>query len=507
MQPPKDTRKYHFCPFEGCNRSVKHPEIVAEKRRVLCVEAKVAKGRGLLKKEMVSKQQTLLSAYSQPVNERGDEVGASGGSGLGLTGLEEESGDEDNISDKGGEPGEKTGDEIEEESGDKEGDRPGDEVEEGSGDKGGDKPGDEVMASGGLGESDDEEVLIELSDEEVAIENEFPADLPFLVGLRDHLTSRHGKGRSQNESKQISASVSRYLKFAGPGLLNPSHLSNAKLLDKYMKTLEVEGKKASTQHATLSRIKQGLTYLNLSLDPADSIMAEKTLTVISNWSSVLGKGSRKTKRANLEDMAIAPTSMAEIDKFVNSHEMSRLNENIVSRMRKGETVAQADLSKAMVWLAGCLLHSNAQRPGAVTNATLNEFHAATTSTIGRETYLTILVTNHKTSTTGRAKLSANKHLAHHLRLYIRYIRPALEGTTSCLLFPNKHGKQLDHISRHVDKLARTIGVDLPHAATATRHITASALMDSSDAARSVVAVAMSHSKRTQELQIRERKTQ
>ena len=60
-----------------------------------------------------------------------------------------------------------------------------------------------------------------------------------------------------------------------------------------------------------------------------------------------------------------------------------------------EMISQADLRKITIWLAGSLLHCNAQRPGAVTNTTLSEYQAATLSSIGHETYKTILVVSHK----------------------------------------------------------------------------------------------------------------
>ena len=57
-----------------------------------------------------------------------------------------------------------------------------------------------------------------------------------------------------------------------------------------------------------------------------------------------------------------------------------------------EMISQADLRKITIWLAGSLLHCNAQRPGAVTNTTLSEYQAATLSSIGHKT---ILVVSHK----------------------------------------------------------------------------------------------------------------
>ena len=153
----------------------------------------------------------------------------------------------------------------------------------------------------------------------------------------------------------------------------------------------------------------------------------------------------------------------------------------------------------MIWLAGSLLHLNAQGPGAITNTTLEEYRAATVSTIGRESYTTIIVENHKTATTGRAKLTSGHCLTKLLDLFVTRLRPLLEGSTSELLFPNRDGNPIDHLSRHVAKLATKLGCQLPRTATETRHAAATAVAGSSYEERSVVAAAMSHSQRTQHL--------
>lgn len=362
----------------------------------------------------------------------------------------------------------------------------------------------QVQASGG--EADDEEVeVVESGDEErdvsdvVELGGRFPSDHPFLVGLRQHLVSRHGKGRSEREAVQISHAVSEFLFSSGP-VLDVAHLYDAKKLDKFLSSLEAQNKKPSTQHAKLCRIKQGLMYVHLSLDPAKTVQAEKCLTLIGNWLSTLGKEARKMKRAHLEDMSDrGSASMTEIERFTRSTEMANSLRTLVQRTKAGERVAQGDLRQIMIWLAGCLLHSNAQRPGAITNATVEEYGAATVSTVGREVYKTLLVANHKTATTGRAKLTLNRYLTQQMDLFLAHIRPSLEGSSSTLLFPNREGKHLDHLSRHVEKLATKLGIKLPRTATETRHAAATAVAGSSDVQRTAVAAAMSHSKRTQEL--------
>ena len=200
------------------------------------------------------------------------------------------------------------------------------------------------------------------------------------MGLKQYLTSRHGKRRSEREANQICSAVSRYLSFASPAELDPQNLYNIQKLDTYLRNMEVQGMKASTQHAALCRLKQGLTYVNLSLDPQETVRAEKCLTLLTNWLLTLAKEARVAKRTHLEDMQ--SPSFSKIDHFTTSEMMVQNLKSAVVKLRKGKTVTQADLQRIMLWLAGSLLHSNAQRPGAVTNATLEEYEAATVSSVG-----------------------------------------------------------------------------------------------------------------------------
>ena len=71
-------------------------------------------------------------------------------------------------------------------------------------------------------------------------------------------------------------------------------------MDTHLSHLEGEVKSA-TQNAKLNRIRQGITYLMLSLDPTDLLKAEWVIELIKNWSSVLVKEARQENRTTLED--------------------------------------------------------------------------------------------------------------------------------------------------------------------------------------------------------------
>ena len=92
-----------------------------------------------------------------------------------------------------------------------------------------------------------------------------------------------------------------------------------------------------------------------------------------------------------------------------------------------------------------------------------------------------------------------------LDLFVTRLRPLLEGSTSELLLPNREGNPINHLSRHVAKLATKLGCQLPRTATETRHAAGTAVAGSSYEERSAVAAAMSHSQRTQHLYYTQKK--
>ena len=371
----------------------------------------------------------------------------------------------------------------------------------------------ELERTGGKGQEEtEEEGELEREaarEEEMAEEGEqnvleiggaFLPDHPFLVKLRQYLTSRHGRGCSEGEAKVITSAVSKYLSFAGP-TLESANLYNINHLDEYLKAMEVQKRKPGTQYSFLCRLKQALAYVDITLDSVESLKAAKSMTVINNWIKRVGKEMRKHRRNRLEDMSEAgrEQSMGDIHHFATSDEMQLELQRVIEKIQRGQNVQQPDLRRIMVWLAGSLLHTNSQRPGAIVNATLTEYERATLSTVDRKAYKTFLVANHKTGTTGRAKVSASRQLATNLDKFVTNVRPKLDGSSSQLLFPNREGRAIDHLSRHVQNLSKKLGFKLPLTATATRHAVATAVAGIGQTEREAVATAMSHSAKTQQM--------
>ena len=167
--------------------------------------------------------------------------------------------------------------------------------------------------------------------------------------------------------------VARYLLSCSPRI-NPKFLYNTNTMDNYLSQLKKTGKTATSQHATLCRLRQGIGFIYMGLTWEHSLTAKKCLKTVSNWISTLGKRARADKRVSLEEMSERPSKgLQNINSFAQNEQMVTLLQRTVQRKSKGERVPAATSCRIMIWLAGVLMHCNTQRPGAVANATLREY--------------------------------------------------------------------------------------------------------------------------------------
>ena len=129
----------------------------------------------------------------------------------------------------------------------------------------------------------------------------------------------------------------------------------------------------------------------------------------------------------------------------------RLIQTAAQKIDSKEMISQADLRKITIWLAGSLLHCNAQRPGAVTNTTVSGCH----SLLHRTRDIQNDPGGEPQNCHNRqAKLTADRSLTKQLDLYVAKIRPALEGSET-------QTGRAKHLSRHVENLATKLGIKLP----------------------------------------------
>ena len=134
-------------------------------------------------------------------------------------------------------------------------------------------------------------------------------------------------------------------------------------MNSYLKEVENSGLTPSTERAKLNRLQSGIDFICLGLDAALLPQVAKIKQILSNWISVLGKEAKVRNRIALEEASENPVSLDSVDECINLRPMKGLIQRLFVKAEKEEVVESHDLRYAEIWLAGCLLLTNHQRPG------------------------------------------------------------------------------------------------------------------------------------------------
>lgn len=144
-----------------------------------------------------------------------------------------------------------------------------------------------------------------------------------------------------------------------------------------------------------------------------------------------------------------------------------------------------------------ILYSNTQRPGAVASITLDEFAARETQRVEGKDVVAITVHRHKTAIKGAAVIMLETQLAADVILWHERLRPAFLPTECQLLFAERSGRPLDHLSRKLAQLGQRLGFKLPNASSFRKAVvTRAAERSATPAEREALAAHMCHNPRT-----------
>ena len=287
----KDTRKYHFCPFPRCLKALKklsqhiqqiHPEVSDSERSDLTKSAEVAAGKWARKPTPQPLGQTNIKSFF--TDEDHEEI-----------------------------PITET--------------PPSTQANSQKGDAAKDR-------RAGLSTC----TKTSHTTETLPSDSVFPLSHPFLMGLKQHLVSRHGKGRSEREALQICCEVSKFLHFANNDVLDEQVLLDLPTIDRYLQSLE-GAVQAATQNSKLNRIKQAITFLSLTLDTDTLPKVERVMAFIRNWASVLGKVARQTNRERLEVLSEQPVSFGDIDELVKCQALHQQLRDAAEMAKRGTPVS------------------------------------------------------------------------------------------------------------------------------------------------------------------------
>ena len=347
----------------------KHPEVSYIERKQLCAAAKVAPGRGARKEaKLPPKQLTLHLVLDESAEEREKVRGAdepkSGGNG----GESEGDGGKSKHNGNQSESRELERGEIRGRSG--KGDGKNSEDEESRGNR---KSGEDEGESGSDGEQEGNEHQEEQGKQKMPTH---PQESKFLKELRDFATSKRRRSRSISEVRQISLEAGRFLYYADHSHLDEKTLADAGALDKYLRVLEEGGATNSTLNAKVSRLRVTLQFMSLRAGPEVLPEVERTQIFMKNWGAVYGKEARRVNREHLEDRSEKPVNFEGTTLFISFPEMRRLARSLISNAQASKPVKNSEIRSTIIWLAGALMLSNHQRPGAVVNVTINEYRGA-----------------------------------------------------------------------------------------------------------------------------------
>ena len=324
-----------------------------------------------------------------------------------------------------------------------------------------------------------------------------------LISFCHHLMSVDGKSKSKKVAEEIATDVSKFLRFAcGDGPI-PNWI---RLLDRdqilaYIDKVKRAGCGPDGQIVKLDAIEAGLRFLRLSLlkdDPTNEyhIKASRISDSLQGWKATLRKQKTKKRVQRMEDLSSSSLSLDEVDQVLKCQEMWE-EYTKVAHQHGGGQVSSSTLDLCTTIIATLLTFRSWQRPGAVANATLQEYKQRKEVKTGSDVMTVIRVVEHKTGLSTSAKIVLSPGDFSKLHSYVTCVRPLQDKDNNCpYLLCLSGGKQLNNF--HVRFRTLTKRFSLPHlTATRVRKIAATeAALNMSGADAALITRQLSHSVET-----------
>ena len=321
--------------------------------------------------------------------------------------------------------------------------------------------------------------------------------LHFLRGL-------DGRRKSKTESLQVATDVSKYLKYARPSSDHPNwfDLLDDRKARAYLDMLNNTGAcGASGQLTKIDRLLHALRYLRLevAVDNAgvkyrSDIMEER----LGQWKAAIRPEKKlqeeKGRAAAESDMITLTEATAVIkDKQIRLDVVAAISN--VAGAGEGADMKD-DIKLILAFLLTLLAYRSWQRPGAVTNATLEEFGATTKVVSGGDAVHVMKVGRHKTAREGPALITMSQSDKKMVLRYLKHVRPKCDVYGEAkVLFVSESGEPITHLNQRLQWLAVKYGIRVPSCTTLrTVAATASATeLDPQD--RLLISSHMSHSEK------------
>lgn len=326
---------------------------------------------------------------------------------------------------------------------------------------------------------------------------------PSLMRFRKFLTSIDGKKRSDKTAKEISADVSKFLRFAcGDREPDWTRLLDRDMLNAFVSKLETAGIGPDGMVAKLESMECGLTHFRITIlkdDPTSPLYrkAQQISEVIQQWRSVYRKEKVKLRASRLEEQSGLVAPVDEVTKLATLPQAWEFYRQVVSKSTKNITVAPKDLDTCTMLLANAVMTNSCQRPGAVINLTISEYQRRVdVKTREGDKVEVIRVAEHKTAQVTSAKLLLNHNLAAHMRSYLSDIRPLQAVSEDDHFFIVTGGYPISQFNNRMKIVAKSFGLCHYTATEMRKSIATQAALTLDDKDRAIVTKQLSHSKET-----------
>ena len=321
----------------------------------------------------------------------------------------------------------------------------------------------------------------------------FPSSHPELNMFKKYLMGLAGKKKGEKAANAIVKDISKALYYYNSKELDWAGITDRSNLLRFMDKLEALEMGPEGQLSKLEGVSSALHFLittkTLSTEMKSTI--HETEVYMQQWKRTLRSQKVSLQIQRIEMTSEMNLSMDQITKVVDNPEMWARYDKTIRQLKRNKKVAEIELKIALAAIMISIMLKSSQRPGAVTNCTVDEYRNATTTSDGTTV---IKVFNHKTGQQGTAKLTLDPQMHERLNDYFSYMRPYLA----------EPGKDIDSLfilpgSVHVHKfsnmeaiLKRHLRIEIP-SATLARKIGATCAARSLDyQANQLVTKQMSH---------------
>ena len=166
------------------------------------------------------------------------------------------------------------------------------------------------------------------------------------------------------------------------------------------------------------------------------------------------------ERESIESKAYNPPDLSGVDRLLTdvsiSEEFHVTSQEILDDT---EQPTKKQYNTCLAIVAGRVLYSNAQRPGAVAGALMSEFEEGFRARRKGDSYVTLRVKSHKTGSSESAKLILPRKILKMLAVW-EEVRSKV-APDSPYLFPDFKGRQISHLIRVVATYAEARDIALP----------------------------------------------